>query len=287
MGKVRYNFDGSDIELPLLLSGGFHNFNYSIELGEHRHTTGPEITYVMKGFTEWHLEDGTRLEHPGGTVAIVPAGVGHHGAENVITPCWLFWYVLDLRDMQRARHNTPFSPDEISHIFKVFSVRRGCSIPASASLTRDFEQLFVLLNRNDKDGWFYADIRILLCRIILDTARLLEKGGENGRHSLAVRAREYMKKNIIGNISVDDIAAACGLSESQFARRFKRETGITPADCLQRLRIETACRVLRQTTRSITDIAFELGFNSSQYFSTVFKRYTGTSPLAYRTRSTD
>jgi AraC-like DNA-binding protein len=285
MSGSRYNFEGLDIGLPLIYSGGFHNYNYSMELDKHVHEIGPEITYVMKGFAEWQLDNGVKLEQSGGTLAIVPQNIRHRGAEGVITPCWLFWYVLDLRDREVARENTPFCNSEMKLIFDMLSVKSGRVVPASVGLDKHFARLLELLHQGSTDTWNAAEIRLILCQIVLDTVKSLGKSTTLSDDSLAMRARAYMGKNITVNISVDDIAVACGLSESQFARRFKQASGITPADCLQRMRIEEACRILRETNNNITEIAFKLGFSSSQYFSTVFKRYTGMSPYSFRKKN--
>ena len=63
---------------------------------------------------------------------------------------------------------------------------------------------------------------------------------------------------------------------------FKAQTGLTPNDYLQRLRVEAAQEQLRQTDFSVTQIALAMGFSSGQYFSTVFARYTGVSPTRFR-----
>lgn len=282
MSGKRHSFTGADISLPLIYSGGFHNYNYSMELDKHIHEIGPELTYVMKGFAEWQLDNGSKLEQSGGTLAIVPRNIRHRGGEGVITPCWLFWYLLDLRDKAAAQKNTTFNTPEMELIFETFSIKSGRVIPAIPSIEGHFARLLELLRREPGNPWHAAEMRLVLCQIILDTAKSLAGSTTLRDDSLAMRAREYMKKHISSDMAVDDIAAACGLSESQFARRFKKTAGVTPADYLQRLRIEEACRILRTSGGSITEIAFKLGFSSSQYFSTVFKRYTGMTPCNYK-----
>ena len=79
-----------------------------------------------------------------------------------------------------------------------------------------------------------------------------------------------------------EAALVAGLSLPRFKARFKNEVGIPPAEYLQRYRIERAEHGLANSTRSVTEIAFELGFCSSQYFATVFRRYTRLSPTQYR-----
>ena len=225
MSGKKYSFKGVDIDLPLIFSGGFHNYNYSMELGKHIHGSGSEVTYVMKGFAEWQLDSRVKLEQSGGTLAIVPQNIRHRGAEGVITPCWLFWYLLDLRDWKRAQKNTPFNDAEMKFILDRLSVKSGRVVPASTGLEEHFSRLLEILRQGSRNCWYAVEMRLVLCQIVLDTVKSLAESTAFSDDSLAMRAREYMKKNLTANISVDDIAAACGLSESQFARRFKQSAG--------------------------------------------------------------
>lgn len=83
--------------------------------------------------------------------------------------------------------------------------------------------------------------------------------------------------------SLAALAAAVGLSCSRFKAKFKAVTGHAPRDYLTRLRIERAKALLRDGGETITEIAYGLGFSSSQLFATTFKRYTGTTPSRFRT----
>ena len=93
-------------------------------------------------------------------------------------------------------------------------------------------------------------------------------------------ALDYISKNLGETLAVGDLAKLTGLSEARFKVRFKQEVGVPPAEYVQRTRIEEAERRLAAGSDSITRIAFDLGFSSSQYFATVFRRFTGKSPSA-------
>jgi len=82
--------------------------------------------------------------------------------------------------------------------------------------------------------------------------------------------------------SVPALAAQAGLSEARFKVRFKEEVGIPPGEYVLRARVDEARRRLRQSRATITDIAHGLGFSSSQYFATVFQRFTGQTPGDFR-----
>jgi AraC-like DNA-binding protein len=73
------------------------------------------------------------------------------------------------------------------------------------------------------------------------------------------------------------------LSTSHFHAAFLQQTGFTPSDFRQRHRIQRAKQLLQNTSLSISTIAFDLGFSTSQYFATVFRKITGISPREYRT----
>jgi transcriptional regulator GlxA family with amidase domain len=78
------------------------------------------------------------------------------------------------------------------------------------------------------------------------------------------------------------LAAMINVSVPTFYRTFRAATGKTPAGYVNGLRIEKACHLLRTTDSTITNIAFDVGFNDSNYFSRLFQRRKGSSPRDYR-----
>ncbi|MGE7826636.1 helix-turn-helix transcriptional regulator [Paenibacillus sp. NPDC093718] len=71
--------------------------------------------------------------------------------------------------------------------------------------------------------------------------------------------------------STSQLAAELCLSESYFSRVFRDTAGQSPASYMERARMDLACRLLVQSPASITDIAHDLGYKTSQHFATVFK----------------
>jgi AraC family transcriptional regulator len=101
------------------------------------------------------------------------------------------------------------------------------------------------------------------------------------------RTLQWMEARIYNSDeSLDSLAKEIGLSPAGLRARFKQETGFTPHEYLQHRRIEEAQRRLAETADEVTTVAHELGFSSSQYFSTVFRRQTGLTPCEYRRRHT-
>jgi AraC family transcriptional regulator len=96
------------------------------------------------------------------------------------------------------------------------------------------------------------------------------------------RVVDCMEANLTGALTLADLAAAAGLSPTHFARRFKATTGAAPHQHVMRLRLQRAQRLLRETPRSIAQIAFECGFAHQGHLTRVFTRLAGITPAAFR-----
>jgi AraC-like DNA-binding protein len=96
------------------------------------------------------------------------------------------------------------------------------------------------------------------------------------------QAKHFMDTEYAGMISLDEIAAAAGLSKHHFCRMFVKSTGMRPIDYLRKKRIEEAARALRHTDLPIGVIAKRTGFDNSSYFGKVFRQLVGLSPQQFR-----
>ncbi len=86
--------------------------------------------------------------------------------------------------------------------------------------------------------------------------------------------------------SLADLAAKVHLSPAYLCRAFTRQMGMSIVTYLHHVRMEEACRLLRQTGRSITDVAGQVGYNEIAYFSRRFRSEVGLSPRQYRATKT-
>jgi AraC family transcriptional regulator len=100
-------------------------------------------------------------------------------------------------------------------------------------------------------------------------------------------AINFINKNYSHDLSLDDIAQEAHFSKYHFHRIFKAFTEETVSNYIRRIRLENgANKLLIDSGKTITDIAFECGFNSSQNFATAFKKKFNLSPKEYRTTNT-
>ncbi|MBQ8039586.1 MAG: helix-turn-helix transcriptional regulator [Lachnospiraceae bacterium] len=95
----------------------------------------------------------------------------------------------------------------------------------------------------------------------------------------------YIHSHYHEKLSLKDIAVNANVSEREVLRAFRKWLQITPFQYLKEVRIRMACRFLKETSRQITDIAYECGFGSVSYFGKVFHEEMGMAPLEYRKKA--
>jgi len=93
---------------------------------------------------------------------------------------------------------------------------------------------------------------------------------------------EYMKKNISERLTVDDIATTFNFSSSHFHSLFRKKTGLSPIDYFIQLKLQRACQLLDLSDLRVKEVAAKIGYDDPYYFTRIFKKIMGLSPLAYK-----
>jgi AraC-like DNA-binding protein len=96
------------------------------------------------------------------------------------------------------------------------------------------------------------------------------------------RAKHQLTTNAGRNLSLAEVARACGLSRARFISAFARSTGLTPHRWLQEYRLQQVRALLLNSSTSAAEIALRCGFADQSHMTRVFKRHVGTSPVAWR-----
>jgi AraC-like DNA-binding protein len=107
---------------------------------------------------------------------------------------------------------------------------------------------------------------------------------EHAEPPVITRAKQYIQENQTEDLSLGQVARAVNTSTFYFCKIFKKVTGINFTDYLSRVRIEKAKNLLLNPNLRVSEIAFEVGFQSLTHFNRVFKRILGLSPTEYRTQ---
>jgi AraC-like DNA-binding protein/ligand-binding sensor protein len=96
------------------------------------------------------------------------------------------------------------------------------------------------------------------------------------------RAKQFIAQNQDGAICLASVAKAVNTSTFYFCKLFKRTTGLTFTDYLARVRIEKAKALLLDPNRRVSEVAYDVGFQSLTHFNRVFRKIAGRSPTSYR-----
>ncbi|NQT37989.1 MAG: helix-turn-helix transcriptional regulator [Planctomycetes bacterium] len=280
----RVEVTGRQIGLPMLEYGGFSESLTAHTASWHTHQ-GWEIAIILDGTLSWELPDGTVLGPAhGGQVRITPPEFRHRGVGDVFSPnrfAWITFYP----DTRRRLKNSPLDAAEWDRLLDDFQQAGNAVFDAGVKLLKMVGWLREALLGRARESALPETapaIRTLICQMILETSRCL-RGGSHSRDDLYVaEAVKFLKKSLGQRIRVADLAKFLGLGHTRVHEVFKRNTGLSPNDYLQRLRVETAQGLLLRTDLAITAVAGEVGFDTSQYFAAVFKKYTGQTPTAFR-----
>ena len=99
------------------------------------------------------------------------------------------------------------------------------------------------------------------------------------------RARDYIRKHYRETIRLEDMAQALGVSPSYLSRLFRRETGVCLQDAIAEVRVRRAAELLLYSGLSLSEIAIYVHFPNQSYFTKVFKKIMGTTPMTYRSQN--
>jgi len=268
---------------------GLMNFTYFSHLASepstpmHYHQGIMEIHCIVKGRGMLRLvRDGqTRtLTYTGGeAMAVFPGECHARGNGSHQEPCELYAMQLNLAE---ADDFLGLNPEKGLALCAGLAnmprrlVRLGAQ---DLALMRHAFGLFATHDPADRD----AGVAHLLCFLYrflrLPPVEAMMRAPSDERIQ---RVLDYVERNISEPFSLATLAGLSGYSLSRFKTRFREETGQTPALYVSAMRVERAKLELERTDTSITDIAYNLGWSSGNYFCTVFKKLTGVSPLTYR-----
>ncbi|MGL5346610.1 MAG: PocR ligand-binding domain-containing protein [Peptostreptococcaceae bacterium] len=116
---------------------------------------------------------------------------------------------------------------------------------------------------------------------LIDNVFILSKDNHIG---LLKDAREYISNNYKKQIKVEDVASSVAISSSYLSHLFKEELNCTVNDYITRIRIEKSIELMSKRELSVQIISKQVGFKSQSYFTKIFKKYMGVTPVYYRNK---
>ena len=154
--------------------------------------------------------------------------------------------------------------------------------PHIESLFNDIYSLS--LNRQLQKSEIFRQCSRLFLRLI-QRAASARQNGELQFCDVSDRIKFEIDDSSTFNVNLDTIAAKCFCTKQYAVHVFKKRFGITPYRYILKKRVNASKHLLRETNSSINEIARTLGFENSHYFSSFFKKETGTTPSEFRKKN--
>lgn len=242
-----YDFNNADRDYSGYL------FQYTLE-GEGIYETPKERIFLSKG-------DAFFITFPDNSRYYLPKGQQ--------TKNWTYFYIH-------------FSGPSVKPFFKRISELKGpvFSLELDSPPIQHFFNLYDSLQKDNRlssykgSDWLFHFLILLL--------RYFESPSLQTRKPMVYAARNWIKNNFKKPVNLESMAIELNVSFSHLSRQFHKELGITPIGYLTHLRLEYGINLLINTTKTISEISAECGFDSPNYFTKVFKKTLHTTPTNYR-----
>ena len=141
------------------------------------------------------------------------------------------------------------------------------------------EAFYKLLSACETESpWLRQELGCAMEHLILSTAHAIIKP----RRRPLEKSISYIHGAFQENIRIPDLAAMEHLSHSRYIALFRQQMGTSPTAYLIGLRMERACELLLNTDMSVKQIGISVGYDDPQFFSKLFKKHVGLSPVQYR-----
>lgn len=144
------------------------------------------------------------------------------------------------------------------------------------------EMQFIVDHRDDSPLILIGHLYLFLDALIASVTNRTEKSGTRLQDIYMHEAITFIENNYQKDISIENIAAVCGLDRSYFGKLFKSEMGQSPQTFLITYRMINATDLLIHTDFSIAEVGQKVGYENQMHFSRAFKNYYGVSPLQWK-----
>ncbi len=271
---------------PHILEVGIKK-NGSIQLNAFPTTTAPglRLYYITEGRFEWRINHQTTIFYPGDVALILP-GVPFGSDNGVLEIGSYTWIQLKL-DILENGHIHPgvwsgFSESEGAALGKILSLNASTVLSRFTEAGKMLKCIHAELFGNEVG--YQACINHQIDELLVQVARKLTKQSHSARDfpKTFMHLEAVLRQDLSHQWTVEEMAALVGMGTTLFTEKVKNYSGFSPINYLINIRISEAIKLLKRPDITVTDIALDTGFYSSQHFSTTFKKLTGYRPSEFR-----
>ena len=243
------------------------------------------IYYISDGKFNWTIQNNSYQLFPGDAVLVLP-GQEFGNTDDVLEIGTFSWIHIKESKKKQAEISpsrwSNLSIEECKHI-------RDTLFSNESPVLSKFTEVGKLLKciqteLVSREMAFTARVNYHIDELFILIARQLTRQTNSGRDfpKTFMNLEELLRQNLSKQWTVEQMAVIVGLSTTLFNEKVKSYTGFSPITYLINIRISEAIKLLKKPEISLTDIALDTGFYSSQHFSTTFKKLTGYTPSEFR-----
>lgn len=215
----------------------------------------------------------------------------------VVTPDNVDLVATESTELMRQNHQMVTIQDKLEAYFGLYNTQRkvllgsfiaiGLLMVAFVMMWRAYVQTRKTIRErqtlNEEETLFFTNPDSRTLRQVFDTPKEEMPAPRSQDTIFAETLNEAIRKNLSNpNLKMDDLGDEMGLSRVQLYRKVKAITGLSPVELLRKIRLQQAYVLLTTTTKTVSEIAFEVGFNTPGYFSKCFKEQYGKLPMDLR-----
>lgn len=242
-----------------------------------------EIIRIRQG--EFHMTlDEKQFTAKAGDVIFVSSGTLHAGIPD---KCVYDCIVFDMNML--SKQGQPHACQPLLQKIADRNIQVNQILPAEDKILMDVISSLFSAMESKKQGYqlIVQGCLYQLLGIVIQNGYFSSFPFDSGKNYKKVsqlkQALTLIEQNYASSITLEQLSNAAGMSPKYFCRFFQGMTQHTPIEYLNIYRVEHACYQLIATDLSVTEIAFNCGFNDLSYFIKTFKRYKGTTPKQYLT----
>lgn len=256
---------------------------------------GIELSFLEAGKLPFALDDQNIMLKPGDLVVTRPWQLHCLGDPNV-TASRLYWIIIDVNV---RRPNQPWkwpkwlalTNDDVEELTNFLRHNERPVWPSTDDIRHCFKQIGKAVELDER-GSHISWLMVYITELLLLTLKMIRQqdisldpilSSSQRTVELFLRGLNENPETLGHPWTIEGMAAQCGLGKTRFRYHCKQLTNMLPMQYLNHCRVKMASKLLiERLDMSITNIAFECGFESSQYFATVFRQYKKCNPSNYR-----
>ncbi len=267
----------STLGVPRCSDFGHYQYNtVEPELTNHFHEDVLEICFCIKGEQYYQVEHEL-YKLRGNDILIIPPNTIHSTGLYPEDIGELYWLQISLDINKGSLCNLSF--DQSNYLLQNLLLKEKLVFKGNSLVKNKLKEIELKLG-NPASILNQITINHQIIALLLLTLKLAKKEQSSNRSHRKELIDAFIEKNKERSIYVDELASLLSLSTAYFKTWFKEHVGISPKNYINRKKIAQA-KIDLKLTKNVTNVAYNLGFGSSQYFATIFKKYTGMSPSMF------